>query len=473
MRKHQWARRVAVCAFAAALSSCGGESDSPVATPTPSPVPAPSPSPSPSPSPTAPSLRFSTSGLIGYVTIDVNENGRFGGVLAADDSADVRTATDRSGWFGPGVPARLDDSPGPDAPLWAMSATGYDSVTGFHYVDVRTPRGGTVLSPVTTLLRTIDDDVVPANLGLGIDAARLATFDAVQETANPDADTAALGRRVALLNLKLLALAGFPNSSGFGADRSIVVAGNLEPLSEQLRVGRVDLNDAASIRLVLDRSPVARRASAEARDAAAQLLARWGQAIDRFDARERAPRQPFGSTSAPVQRALRVHVLPELMALFGTVPMNSSSPPAPARLAALTVDRLLADITSFDGFPFARTDPGSVTAVADYRSFDRYVAGNTIVLDNQCLVPGRQAAHCNDFDLAQLTSPNPGNPRWWDARVPAAFSQRIRVTADPGYNMVIERLDQTAGIVWFEYDVRIGQGPISTSRVYLRLNDEI
>ncbi|MGK6354653.1 hypothetical protein ACMGDH_05435 [Sphingomonas sp. DT-207] len=458
-----------------AATACGGGGSSSgggtIAVSPQAPIPTPTPTPTPSPAP-----RFEA-GLVGYITIDSNDNGQFAGVIA--DAGDTRTTTDRWGRFGPDVLDRLDSSQTPAAPLWAMSATGYDDLTGFHYADVRTPRGGTVLSPVTTLLRNIDDDVVPANLGLAMDAARLAGFNADHETStsdptgDPNPAIRPVAREVVLVNLKLLALAGFPNSTGFGPDRSIVVAQNLAPLSEQLRIGRVDLNDAASIRSVLDRSPVARRASEEARNAAAQLLARWGQAIDRFGARRDATRFPFGYTSMAIERALRIRILPELMALFGTIQTPLNRVPSHTRLNALTVDELVAGLESFFGMQQARYDIGGVTAVADYVSFDRHVTGNMLALDNQCLSILRQAPHCNDVDVAQWMLPNPINPQWSEARVPAEFVRRIRLSRDLAGNLVIERLDQEPGIIWFEYDVRVGNGPISTSRVYIRLNDDI
>jgi hypothetical protein len=326
------------------------------------------------------------------------------------------------------------------------------------------------VSPVTTLLRSIDDDTVANNIGLGIAARDLATFAAVAAMSSSDTAVAAKGRRVTAFNLKLLALARgqaylpygiLPDKFadyGFSPD-------TLAPLVDQFVSGRVDLNDVASILAIINKEPWAANASADRRAAIAQTIAHYSAAVDAY-------------LTAP-QKAADIHYGYKL----AIIPIIADQLDASVPLVAVkTTSEMISIFGQFaDAVPpalepeFDRTGydypngPFSMVAVYDTLKLGP-PSGTPTLFDWWCAQPGNDhAITCNDFyQGAFIRKPE---DRVTAVRVPAKFASQIEASLTPDQlHISLRRLAAANGseIPWIEYDVvQLGYNNPATGRIYL------
>jgi hypothetical protein len=451
------------CAIFAVLTGCGGGGGGGSSGSVPV-INVPAPPPTPTPSPSSAPVHFTIgagSALIGDVTFDVNGNGIFGDSgTSSNPVADIMVTTNRDGQFGRAAIGRLTATEPPAAATSAIEGGGLDATTGYLYTRMRAPAGATALSPVTTLLASIDADSAAANLGLGQTARQLATFSAVPAMSSGDAAIAALGRRITALNLKLAAQAAIDTGrNALSPDGAIIFFERQAAIGERLTAGQIDLNDEASIRAILDRTSTGLASSADGRQAAAQLLARFGTAVDAY--------LTGPDRVAPIQHGLRLIVLPEILDLF------RGNSPDPAAARAITVDMLLTRFREFSDIP-APTLPnaissGTLIAVTDFRSIGRMEINDTVTLDANCS-NNRQSPVCNDAGIGSFVSVGDAEAlSVTSVRLPAAFAAMIAVAQAADGRIVMRRLAGATGLVWFEYDLRAASGLRATGRVYVRL----
>ena len=447
--------RYSLICLASILASCGGESGGPAAV---TPAPSPTPSASPTPTPAAVTFTAGVGGAIsgGVVIFDANGDGTF-------YAQDITTSTDRNGQFGRDVSGTSSDRELPATAAYAMHGGGTDATTGYGYSAMRAPAGATTLSPATTLLRSLNDDVLAANTGLFSTARELATFAAVPAMSSTDGAIAAQGRRVTAFNLKLIPYAVFGYTVfGTDADGPITFNEGLGVVVERLAAGRTDLNDEATIREILDRTARAQTTSAEGRAAAAQLLARYAEAVDTY--------LTGADRAAAVQHGLRLIVLPELMGLFRTNVPNTSS----AR--AITTDSLLAAFRDFSEIPVPSLADSAdhLIAVPNIQSIPRAQINDTLILNNDCTGSAGDSPKCNDRLVARLsTGPLPASSIAISAvRTPSAYAAQLDVVLESDGRLIMRRLNGATGLVWFEYDVIAQNGLRATGRVYVRLGYE-
>lgn len=456
------------------LAGCGGGGSSGsgnVVTVPPTPTPA--PTPTPTPPPTTPVFTIGLTGpFIGEVIFDSNNSGIFGDTIASGNSAitDIRVDSNLVGQFGPMAVDRRDDSDVLLKADYAMRGVGIDVQSGYYYVYMRAPAGATVLSPATTLLRSIDDDAVAQNTGLGMTARELATFAAGPAMSSTDAGQAARGRKVAAFNLKLAAYAaiGAPLQEAVIPDVGLTFDGTLAAVIEQLKLGRVDLNDEAAIRLILERMPkTSDAASRQAiRPAAAALLARYAAAIDTYLTETKR--------TAAIEHGLRLIVLPALIDMI-----NGGDPDA-VNPGAITTDSLLAAFRDFSEIPaptisskgiYSTTTINSLIAVTDFRSIGRYAAGNTLVLRAGCEAgAGNNASPlCNDAAISGGIGVDHRILKVTAIRVPDKFADKFSASLAVDGEITLRRLNDSVGLVWFEYDMLEPAGMRATGRTYVRL----
>jgi len=430
------------------LFGCGSDGGGTGGTPTPTPTPSQTPTPTPSPTPTPTSVVYTAevgSAVVGRVYFDLNKDGNF-----TDNEYQI---TDLSGHTSGGL--------APAQAQYALSSRGHDRQTAFNYA-FRAPAGATTVSPVTTLLRSIDDDTVANNTGLGIAARDLATFGAVAAMSSSDTTVAAKGRRVTAFNLKLLAFARshdlvfFPDrysNDGFSPD-------TLAPLVDQFVSGRVDLNDAASILAIINKEPWAANASADRRAAIAQTIAHYGAAVDAYLT---APQK-----AADIEYGYRLAIIPIIAdQLDASVPLA----------AVKTTDEMISIFSQFaDAVPPALEpesydipgSPNSMVAVYDTLKLGPPSTTPTL-FDWECATPDNSAITCNDFYQGAFI--RNAEFRVTAVRVPAKFAPQIEasLSPDPRYISLRRLAPRTSSeIPWIEYDVTLlGYGNTATGRIYL------
>lgn len=428
------------------LFGCGTDGGGTGSTPTPTPTPSPTPAPTPTPTPTSVVYTAEVgSAAVGRVYFDLNKDGNF-----TDNEYQI---TDLSGHAVGGL--------APTQAQYALSSTGHDRQTGFNYA-FRAPAGATTVSPITTLLRSIDDDTVAGNTGLGITARDLATFGAVAAMSSSDTIVAAKGRRVTAFNLKLLALARshelvfFPDrysNDGFSPD-------TLAPLVDQLVSGRVDLNDAASILAIINREPWAANASADRRAAIAQTIAHYGAAVDAYLT---APQK-----AADILYGYRLAIIPIIAdQLDASVPLS----------AVKTTNEMISIFAQFaDAVPPALepesydnpASPNSMVAIYDTLKLGP-PSGTPTLFDWECATPDTSGITCNDFYQGAFI--RNADFQVTAVRVPAKFASQIEasLSPDPRY-FSLRRLTAGNGseIPWIEYDVTlVPYNKTATARIYL------
>jgi hypothetical protein len=449
-------RLLAAAAVSVTLGGCGGggSGTAPVAVvpaPTPTAAPSPNPSPTASPAPTA----FRTvlgGGLVGSIIFDTNADGVFGNT-SREGVSDAIAYTNRNGDFGRGVLERINTAGEPPATAnAAIQAIAVDPITGFFYSDVRVASGVTVLSPTTSLLRFVDDDVVAANTGIGLTARQLGAFDYSQKLGSPEAAERGVARRMLALDLKLIAYAFIGNGLGAYSDGGIAVRAGVTPVVERLAQAPLDLNDPAQADGVLVRYGDINRATEEQRKAIAQLFARYGQAVDSYLAQ--------GGTSARIQYGLRLGILPEVARVLRGNSVN------PSRVAGITVADLIAEFERYVDLQPQNPAPG-LFATPDVRTVYRLDL-DPLVLSG--CASERRSPICNDISVTNVIGQAEGT-RIDFASVPAQFANDLSLTLDGNNALVIRRLTTDRKTVWINYTSRSPAGQAS-SRLYLRLNEE-
>lgn len=473
-------RVISAASIIAMVSGCGGggggggsSSGGDVVTITPTPTPTPLPTPAPTPTGSIFSVGAGAA-IIGTATFDTNKNGIFGDVIRSDGTVfrDVYVYSNTSGQFGP---VTIDGNDGKELtvnPTEPLQAVGLDMLTGYYLAYLSAPKGATNLSPVTTLLRSLDDDLVASNTGLSLSARDISSFAAVAAMSSTDADTAALGRRVTSYNLKLSALAMLsrPSQEAVVPDAGIVFDALQATIGEQLKLGRVDLNNALTIASLLDRMPLTiRYASPEARRAISDLLARYGAAVDQYLTEPRR--------AADVQHGFRLVVLPTILDVL--MRRNSASD-----ADSITTDALLTAFREFAEIPAPKIETRpysylpvsvlhSLVAVTDLRSIDRLALNGIVTLRADCSLGNDYYSppFCNDAGVSNsgFVGIDRTELRVTNIRVPDEFSARLSVSLAPNGEITLRRLNGTVGLVWFEYDVAHAGGLTATGRTFVRL----
>ena len=439
-----------VLGLALFAGACGGGDSSPrpVATATPAPVPAPSPSPTPTPTPT-PGVAFVASAgapLIGGVLFDADGDGK-----PSDD--DIQTQTNRRGEFGLGAVGRMSPVPPPAQANFAASLSGISADTGFRYSQLDVPAGVVAFSPVTMLSRPADHHIVSQNLGLGLTATELAQFDSFRAMESSDQQRRALGLAVTALNLKLLAIAGYETLDSAYSTGFFRISRGSRIVRAEVLTQALDLNSASSQRHVIDRSERYAGSSPDARDAAAQLLARYGAAVDQY--------LTGPDDIAAIEYALRVRLVHELRELAG----ESSAQIAHANTIA-TAD-IVQWFRDFEAVPRPDTRTANLIAVVDTRE----ISGPTrITLATACGDGATSALTCNDGFVDPRGTINISELRVSAVRMPSRFSGvlGVRLLADGGVQL--DRLTDDYGLAWFDYDIVSPDGSTASSRCYVYLN---
>lgn len=476
MLRYRAVRLFVAASMFAMVSGCGGGGSSGggnvVTVP---PTPTPSPTPTPTPTPTG-STFFVGAGaaLIGEVTFDSNSNGIFGGTIVSGNTAitDLFLDTNTSGLFGPVAVSRVDGKEVTVYPTAAMRAFGIDMLSGYSLIYLSAPKGATTVSPVTTLLRSADDDVVATNTGLGLSAREISSFAAVPAMLSNDDNTAALGRRVTAYNLKLSALAvlTYPSNQAIQPNFGQSFERLQATIGEQFLLGRVDLNNASTIHSLIGQMPrISQFASPDVRRAISDLLARYGSAIDLYLTEPRR--------AADIQHGYRLVVLP---AILDILERGNSI----ADADSITTESLLASFYEFADIPSPKIETRpysylpvsvfhSLVAVTDLRSIVRRGSNGVLTLRAEC--PGstddNAPPFCNDQGIASIGSlgTDRNELKLRSVRVPEKFSARLSASVAPDGEITLRQLNGSVGLVWFEYEVVHTGGLTATGRTYVRM----
>lgn len=436
-----------IASLAVCLAACGGGGDS--SPPTGGQVPMPSLTPTPTPTPPPPEATpfQATMGapLIAGVTFDINGNLNFG------DVGDIFTETNRRGEFGLNAAGRQSPNPPPATSTATVEVRGVSALTGFRYSQIRSPGGGAIHSPITTLLRGPSDDRTPQNLGLSINAETLLTFYAYAalEQGGPNVATA---RRVIATDLKLLALAGFATGDRAFSTDFIRVHEIVSALATEIESGPVDLNSSTDLDRILRRLPRTASLTPSARAAATGLLSRFGEVVDRH--------LTNAASIADIEYGLRIDILPELDSL-----LPESFPAGEARIAAIDVDTILSRFRSYAAIPRINAESGVLAAVVDYREL---VFLNSITLPARCV--DSSALTCNDLYLDPRVAINVSDLEVTAVRVPQQFSSFLTAERLVDGSVRLTRHTDERTLVWFDYDVRGPDGATASSRAYVRLS---
>jgi hypothetical protein len=394
--------------------------------------------------------------LVGTAMFDTNGSGVIGDSNA--NGSDLVTSTNRGGEFGRDAVGRLTPTVPPATATSTAKVGGVSALTGFYYQDIRAPLQASVFSPATSLIGAISEDFIPRNAGLSLSAQELANFDAYSALSSGDSAARSKARSVTALNLKILAHAGYETTGSGSPTNAITVGANLTSVRTQLEIGAVDFNSSASLTSILDRSQRAALTSADGRRAAAHMLARYGEAVDRY--------VTSANTIADIEYGLRLIVLPELRALFST-----NAPPVAVvnRILSITADDLVTSFATFSGVPAVNIATAPFIAVADWRSMF-FPGVSTAFYPANCSPP--DTLLCNDVNVDTAVASD-GLARVIAVRVPPAFASQIAVTlATDGTVSVVKSGTQRA-LVYFDYDSRSGAGFVSTSRAYILINSDI
>lgn len=437
------------CALALALlAGCGGDDsggNGSTSAPTPVPTPTPAPAPSPTPTPTSSVVYQVYIGgpAIGSLFFDTNGSGQFRDTV--NNISDLTTSTNRKGQYGPGVSDQLSGTVAPENPgRVPLEVVAMSLDTGFFYTGIVPAMDGIIASPVSQVLGWEHTDAMARNAGFTKTPAELRNFDAFTALTSSDADTRALARKVTAFNFKLLVHAGYESQDT--STNAIQVGKNLEAVRMQLLESAVDFNSPSSISAIFERSKRAMFTDAAGREAAAQLIARFGEAADRYIT---SPEK-----IAQVEYGMRLIVLPEVKWLFNA---SSRTQIDIARVKGITVDDLIAAFQSFSDIPKLNTATGKFFGVVDWLPW-----GPDLNTTSYQYVT-------NDPQIDYFAAVDSLASRVTAVRVPEKYSQWLTVTLGADDTVIIRRTGQQPGIGWFEYDVRNKDGLTSTSRAYLEL----
>lgn len=434
-------------------TSSGGAPSVPGPAPTPAPIPAPTPTPSPSAN--VPFRAIAAAPLVSQVIFDTNGSGLFGD--SVQGNADLAVVSNRSGEFGRDAVGRQSSTTPPAEASFVGQLFGASALTGFVYTKIGAPLRAAIYSPVTSLFESTDEPVLATNLGFDLTGLQLANFDGFAALASSESTMQMRGRQVTALNLKLLAQAGLETKGNPTATGAIEVKPNLDAVRAQLLAGPVNFNAAASILQILSRSRRAAFTNDEGRRTAAQLLARFGEAVDRH--------LTTAARIADIEYGLRLLVLPELDILF-----NTSAPTAAqiSRISAITADDLVSGFREFGSIQPIAAASATFTPVVDYF---KIIAINRTVLASQCNT-GTDSPTCNDIDLTVGNPLNVQTVQLTAVRVPAQFAGDLSVTQAADGTLTLSRLSSGRRLVWFDYEARNREGISGTSRAYVLIADE-
>ncbi|MFV0645816.1 MAG: hypothetical protein ACK5NN_15200 [Sphingomonadaceae bacterium] len=390
--------------------------------------------------------------IIAMVIFDTNGSGVYGDYIQGKN--DLITASNRNGEFGRDAIGRQSPNLPPATATVSGRVSGVSTYTGFIYTDIIAPLDAAIYSPATSLLGTVSDDAIPANLGLQMTAQELGNFDAYTELGSSDPVRQAKARRVTALNLKLLAYAGLETTDSGSVTNAIAIHRNLGAVRAQILAGPVDLNASNSTLQVMGQSPRATFTNDAGREAAARLLARYGQAVDQYLTSSRH--------IGDVEYGLRLKVLPILDSLMRT---GAPSAGQLAQADNVTVAELVGFFTQMSQISPIPAATGKFVAVADWRA----ISGVTrMYFPSGCA--NTSSFVCNDVDLTVASALNVQTIQVVAVRVPSQYSAFIAASLQPDGNVEVTRLDSTTRLVWLEYDARDRDGLTSTARAYFLLN---
>ncbi|OAN57188.1 hypothetical protein A7X12_08160 [Sphingomonas sp. TDK1] len=393
--------------------------------------------------------------MVSQVIFDTNGSGLFGD--SVQGNADVGVVSNRSGEFGRDAVGRQSPTTPPAEASFIGQLSGASALTGFVYTKIGAPLRAAIYSPVTSLFGTTDERVLATNMGLDLTGLELGNFDGFAALARPDIATQVRGRQVTALNLKLLAQAGLETTGNPTATGAIEVKPNLDAVRAQLLAGPVNFNAPDSVLQILNRSRRAAFTNDAGRRTAAQLLARFGEAVDRH--------LTTAARIADIEYGLRLLVLPELDILF-----NTSAPTAAqiSRISAITSDDLVAGFLEFGSIQPIAVASATFAPVVDYF---KIVAISQTMLASQCAT-GTDSPTCNDIDLTVGGPLNVQAVQLTAVRVPAQFASYLSVTQAADGTLTLRRLASGRRLIWFDYDARDRQGISGTSRAYVLMADE-
>lgn len=438
------------------VCGCGGEGGSgdTILVPAPAPTPAPTPSPTSNPSPNVAFRAIAAAPLVGTVIFDTNGSGVIGDSIQGN--SDLIVATNRSGEFGRDAVGRQSSTMPPANATVVGEMSGASTLTGFIYSNVGAPLGAAIYSPVTSLFGSTDEIILATNLGLGLTGNQIGNFDSFAGLSSPDGTIQMRAKQITALNLKLLAQAGLETRGKPSVTSSISVWPNLDSVRAQLLTGAVNFNSSTSILQILARSRRAAFTSDEGGRAAAQLLARYGEAVDRY--------LTSAARIADIEYGLRLLVLPELEVI-----LNSNLPTSAqvSRISAITTDDLVSGFSEFASINAISATSTAFVPVVDYFS----ISGVTeTTLASRC-TSGSNSPTCNDVDFTVGAPLDVQTVQLTDVHVPAQFASKISVTRGPDGTLILRRLAAERQLVWFEYDARNQEGASGTSRAYVLLSD--
>ena len=392
--------------------------------------------------------------MIARVIWDTNQSGSFGDRVNNED--DLITSTNRHGAFGRDASDRLTSVEPLAQPTAAIEVGGLSTQTGFLYTRISAPKGATIVSPITSLFETIDDDGIATNLGLGMSAEEIANLDAAALLDSSDANAAQRARAIVAMNLKLLAQAGFGTTETGSPTLAIVVRPHLDAVHAQAQVEAIDLNSAQSIQAILQRSARAERTSDAGREAAANLLAAYGAAVDQHLA--------SGGRVADVEYALRINVVPLLNDIFKTsAPTDSDL----AKANGQTTVSIRDWFARYADIALIPATTGEFVAVPDRVSM---IGLRFQTFPAACSNPASFV--CNDVTLSVAGALNTQNIAITAVRVPEQFKSAVDAELTGSGEVKVTLLQPAEQIVWIEYDARDEKGNTSSSRAYILVGQE-
>jgi len=376
--------------------------------------------------------------LIGEITFDTNRNGIF---ADTEDGIDDRfAATGRNGEYGPGVKDWSGRISPEDPAVYPTMVGGNSRSTGFYYGGIIPPTNATIASPATALLGHDHTAALLKNAGLNMTPGELRHFDTVIEFASTDAAKRARARQIAALNLKLLLHAGYETYEPVTG--AIALHDKIDHVRQQLKAGAVDFNNTDSMLAVLNRAKYPITDARGKRDAA-ELIARFGQAVDQYLA---GP-----ENIAAIEYGMRMLILPELKwILFQT-------PSGPNLVKEISVNKIIDSFKFFEDAPDINVDAKFV-AVADFISFNANEEIN--------ITPFNIISNDRTIDYGPVLYTDKAVV---SVKVPARFSSQLSAVLEADGSVTVERTGTERALGWFDYTARDQSGVTSSSRVYLHL----
>ncbi|OYW44281.1 MAG: hypothetical protein B7Z08_02890 [Sphingomonadales bacterium 32-68-7] len=371
--------------------------------------------------------------LIGSILFDINGNAVFGDGTAPND--DFSTTTNRNGEFGADAIGRLTSRTPPSGNFLYMTS-GISRETGYLYTAIIPVSGSRIASPATMVLAP---NMQPSKVGIAMTWEELRDFDAFAALTSADATTRARGQQVTALNLKLLIHAGYRSQGTLTG--AIALKDNVTGIVRELQAGPVDFNSSASMSAVLSQSSPGLTADTPERQAVAQLIARFGEAVDLY--------LTGPETIAPIEYALRIQILPEVAALF----RSASGRPA------LTVTDIVNMFRYFEDMPRPDTATADFVAVPDL--IPEY-------WNAEVNVPGTHFTY-NDVNISGSVGVDIDGNRVVAVRVPAQFASQLSAALESDGSVTVRRWGTQRSLGWFEYDARNRDGLVSSSRAYVAL----